>query len=149
MCVFHHVRSFTLFYGYFICLIIVLFGPIFMEKFVIFSNARSILKLMLCNQNLTWLDIITLLSSDCRAWPLKLCKHFKKWQNIFCLHFANSDLNIIFSRTLSLFSFLNSYNNSSFKLRSQILGYLSPVFENYFSALASSFRHFSPSCIHH
>ena len=35
-----HERNFTLIYGPFSCLIIVLFGPIFMEDFVLFSNAR-------------------------------------------------------------------------------------------------------------
>ena len=67
-CVFFpHVGNFTLIYGPFSCLIIVLFVPIFMENFVIKSNARSILELMRCNWNLTKLDILTLLSSDCRA----------------------------------------------------------------------------------
>ena len=60
MCSFPHVRNFTLIYGPFSCLINVLFGPIFMENFVIFSNARTILELMLCNGNLTKLDILTL-----------------------------------------------------------------------------------------
>ena len=46
-----------------------------------FSNARSILELMLCNSHLTKLDILTLLSSDCRAWATKLSKHLKKWTN--------------------------------------------------------------------
>ena len=40
--------------------------------FVVFSKARSILELMLCNWNLTKLVYQTLLSSDCRAWALKL-----------------------------------------------------------------------------
>ena len=44
----------------------------------VFSNACSILELMLCNQNLTKLDILTLLSSNCRAWALKLSEHLKK-----------------------------------------------------------------------
>ena len=34
---------------------------------VVFSKARSILELMLFNRNLTKLDILTLLSSDCRV----------------------------------------------------------------------------------
>ena len=49
--------------------------------FVVFSNARSILELMLCNQNLTKLVYPTLLSSDCKAWALKLSEHLKKQQN--------------------------------------------------------------------
>ena len=44
------------------------FGPILMENYVFFfSNAYSILELMLCNWNLTKLDILTLLSSECTA----------------------------------------------------------------------------------
>ena len=50
--------------------------------FVVFSNAHSILELMLCNRNLTKLDILTLLSSDCKALALKLSKHLKKKKKI-------------------------------------------------------------------
>ena len=46
--------------------------------FVVFSNARSGLELMLCNQNLTELVYQTLLSSDCRALALKVSEHLKK-----------------------------------------------------------------------
>ena len=46
--------------------------------FVLFSNACSILKLKLCNQNITKLVYETLLSSNCRAWALKLSEHLKK-----------------------------------------------------------------------
>ena len=35
-CVFPHVRNFTLIYGPYSCLIVVLFGPILMENFVRF-----------------------------------------------------------------------------------------------------------------
>ena len=42
--------------------------------FVLFSKACSILKLMLCNQNLTKLVYQTLFSSSCRACALKLSK---------------------------------------------------------------------------
>ena len=61
MCFFScHVKNYTLIYGPFSCLIIVHFGPIIMENFVFFSNARSILELMRCNWNLTKLDVLTL-----------------------------------------------------------------------------------------
>ena len=67
-CVFPHVRNFTLIYGPFSCQINVLFGKKkIMENFVTFLKARSILELKLCNRNITKLDILTLLSSDCRA----------------------------------------------------------------------------------
>ena len=46
--------------------------------FVLFSNARSILELMLCNRNLTKLGYQTLLSSNGKAWSLKLSEHLKK-----------------------------------------------------------------------
>ena len=72
----------------FSCLINVLFSLIFMENFVVFSNARSILELMLCNRNFTKLVYQTLLSSDCRAWALKLSKHLKKGQNMFLSSFC-------------------------------------------------------------
>ena len=62
-----HLRNFTMVYGPFSCLINVFFGLIFLEKFILFSNVRSILELILCNRNLTKSDILTLLSSDCRA----------------------------------------------------------------------------------
>ena len=65
--VFPHVSSFTLIFGPFSCQINVFFGLIFMEEIVIFSNARPILDLMLCNWNLIKFDILTLLSSYCRA----------------------------------------------------------------------------------
>ena len=58
----------------------------------VFSNAPRIFKLMLCNWNLTKLDILTLLKSDCREWALKLSEHLKKTnKSCFCLHFANSN----------------------------------------------------------
>ena len=44
---------------------------------LVFPNARSILELMLCNRNLTKLVYPTLLSSDCRAWTLKLSENLK------------------------------------------------------------------------
>ena len=66
-----------------------------MENYVIFSNARSILELMLCNWNLTKLDILPLLSSDCRAWALKLSEHLKILICL-CLHFVNSNLKVFF-----------------------------------------------------
>ena len=49
--------------------------------YVVFSNACSILELMLCNWNLTKLVYQTLLSSDRRAWALKLSKYLKKQQH--------------------------------------------------------------------
>ena len=55
--------------------------------FVVFSNARSVLELMVCNQNLTKFNILTKLvhqtwlSSDCRAWALKLSEQLKKQHN--------------------------------------------------------------------
>ena len=68
-----------------------------MENCVFFSKARSILEHMLWNRNLTQFDILHLLSLDCRAWALKLSEHLKKQQKMFfCLHFANSNFNVIF-----------------------------------------------------
>ena len=55
---------------------------------------------MLCNWNLTKFDIITLLSSDCRARALKLSKHLKKGQKMFCLHFAKSNFKVFFGTFL-------------------------------------------------
>ena len=48
--------------------------------FVLFSNDCLILELMLCNWNLTKFDILTLLSSYCRAEALKLSEPLKKQQ---------------------------------------------------------------------
>ena len=70
------------------------------------SNTCSILELMLCNSNLTKLDILILLSSDCRAWALKLSGHSKKLKkNIFYLHFANSKFNVFFLSSFCNFFF--------------------------------------------
>ena len=46
--------------------------------FFILLNARWILKLMLCNWNLTKLVYLTLLSFDCRAWALKFSELLQK-----------------------------------------------------------------------
>ena len=116
---FPHVRNFTLIYGPYRYLIHVLFGPIWWQIIFVFSNARSILKLMLCNRSITKLDILTLLSCDCRAWALKLIKHIKKQTNhVFCLHFPNSNFRIIFLHFLFIFFlFFNiSYPNFSLNL---------------------------------
>ena len=51
--------------------------------FVLFSHACSILELMLCNRKLTKLVYQTLVSSNCRAWALKLSEHLKKGQNFY------------------------------------------------------------------
>ena len=96
-----HVRNFTLIYGAFSCLIIVHFGLIFMENFVIFSNARSILELMRCNWNLKRLDILTLLSFDCKTWALRLSEHLKKLQNMFLSSFCQLQLSHHFFCTFS------------------------------------------------
>ena len=57
-----------------------------------FSKAHSILELMLCNWNLTKLVYETLVSSDCRAWALKLSEHLKKWQKMFLPSFCQFPL---------------------------------------------------------
>ena len=55
-----------------------------MENFVLFSKACSILELILSNQNLAKLDILTLVSFDCRALALELSKYLKKGKkNVF------------------------------------------------------------------
>ena len=99
------------------CLINVLFDLILMENSVVFSNARSIWELMLCNCNLTKFDIITLWSSDCRAWALKLRDHLKNNKICFCLHFANSNfirplLHFLlnFLKIMSRLQSINQYN---------------------------------------
>ena len=48
-CVFPHVTFLHWFMVLFSCLINVIFSHILMENFVLFSNARSILEIMLCN----------------------------------------------------------------------------------------------------
>ena len=61
----------------------------------VFSNARSIFKVMLRNMNLTKLDMLTLLSSNMTAPTLKTNEHLKKLTTHY-LHFANSNLKVIF-----------------------------------------------------
>ena len=77
-----------------------------------FFNSRSILKIKLCNWNLTKLDILTLLTFDCRAWALKLSEHLKKTKKkpYFCLHFGNSNYWIIFPHFLFSFFFFHILN---------------------------------------
>ena len=82
----------------FSCLINVLFGLILMENVVLFSNACLILELMLCNENLTKFDILTLLSSNCRALALKLSGHLKKGQKMFLSSFFQFQLQHHFHR---------------------------------------------------
>ena len=82
----------------------------------VFSNARSILELMPCNQNLTQLYILNLLNSNCRVWALKLSEHLKTKKTCFCLHFANSNSRIILPHFLSNFLFNISYPKSSLNL---------------------------------
>ena len=97
-----------------ICLINVLFSLILMENFVVISNARSFLQLMLCNQNLTKFFILTLLSSNCRAWALKLSEHLKNNKIFFSLYFVNSIFTMIFFAISSLLekdSYLKSLLN--------------------------------------
>ena len=79
--IFLHVRNFTMIYGPFTCVTNVHFNPIFRGNLSFFSNARLIFELMLCNRNLTKLDILTLFSSDCSACAQKIREHLKKWQN--------------------------------------------------------------------
>ena len=53
------------------------------------------------------MDILTLLSPDCRAWTLELSEHLKKQtHHFFCLHLANSNLKVIFGYTSSSTFFL-------------------------------------------
>ena len=113
---FSHVWNFTLIYGPNSCLIDVLFDPILMETLVFFSNARLILELRLCNWNLTKWDILTLSSSNCRAWALKLRNLWKKQINHVLSPFCQFQLSDHFCHT---FFFIclgnNSYYNSSIK----------------------------------
>ena len=97
------VKTLSSYMVLFSCLINVLFSLILMENFVVFSNVRSILKLMLCNRNLTKLDKLTLLSSDCRASALKLSKHLKKQQYMFLSSFFQLYL---YRDFFALFSYL-------------------------------------------
>ena len=85
------------------CIIIVLFGPILMESFVLFSNACSIKEVMLCNQNLTKLDVLTLLSSNMSAPTLLLSEYLKNGpKKSFCLYFANSHFLFNFKKILNI-----------------------------------------------
>ena len=58
---------------------------------------------MLCNKNLTKFDILTLVSSDCRAQALKLSEHLKNDNKCFCFYFANSYFRVIFLHFLFYF----------------------------------------------
>ena len=54
------------------------FGKMKTWNVCFFSNACSILELMLCNWNFAKLVYLTLVSSNCRALALKLSEHLKK-----------------------------------------------------------------------
>ena len=63
----------------------------------VFSNTPSIVKVMPRNSNLTKFDMLTLSSSNMTAPTLKTNKHLKKTNKpCFYLHFANSNLKVIF-----------------------------------------------------
>ena len=108
-------------YHHSLMILVAFFGPIFKENFVSFSNARSSFEIIRCNWNVAKLDVLTLLSSDCRTWALKLSKHLKKGQNMFCLHFAISSFNVIF---FSIFSKNIRYLKSSINLYDEYLFFL-------------------------
>ena len=65
--VFPHVRNLTLIYGPFSCLIDVLFCPILMENYVRFFKCSLNFRAHALQFELKNLDILVLLSSDCRA----------------------------------------------------------------------------------
>ena len=97
MCFFPHVIFLHWFVVPFSCLINVLFSLILIKS-VFFSNACLILELLLCNRNLTKFNIRTLLSSNCRAWALKLNEHLNKWKQMFLSSFRQLQLKCHFSK---------------------------------------------------
>ena len=115
-CVFPHVRNFTLTYGLYSCLIDVIFGPILMENCVFFlSNSSSILKLMLCNTNITKLDILTFRLQKMSS---KIEQAFEKnKQTMFLSSFCQFHLKSIFFSIFSIpFSLNILYFTSSLNL---------------------------------
>ena len=63
---------------HFSCLIIVIFSLISMEIFVVFSNARSILELMLCNRNLTKFEYSNFVKFRLQSMSYKIKRAFEK-----------------------------------------------------------------------
>ena len=88
---FPHVRKFVLNSGPFCLLDLWPFGPYFCPffhaNFVLFSNARSILQLMLWNSNLTILYILPPSSSNMKAPALLINEHLKKEHFMFLSSF--------------------------------------------------------------
>ena len=82
------------------CLLYLLFGPVLMKKIVLFSNACSILKLMICNRNLTQLEILTSSSLNMSAPTLLLSEYLKK--NVFILPAPSKRKSIFHTFSLTL-----------------------------------------------
>ena len=104
---FPHVRNFTLIYGPYSCLIDNLLALFWWKIMFFFSNSCLIFMLMLCNLNLTKLDIITLLSSDCRAWAPKLSEHLKKRTNHVLVFICQFKIIFFFLHFLLTFFFIS------------------------------------------
>ena len=68
---------------------------------VVFSNAHSILELMLCNQNIPKLLYQTLLSSHCNAWALKWSEHLKKTRKLSFKISLKRTINMKLKRTIN------------------------------------------------
>ena len=97
-CIFSSYKKFSISCGPFYLLNSWPLWPVFDKNFVCFSNTLSMFKVMLCNSNLPKFDMLTLSSSNMTAPTLKTNEHLKRRTNhVFYLHFANSNLKVIFS----------------------------------------------------
>ena len=106
MCFFSHVRNFTLIYGHFSCLIDFLVGPILMENMLVFFKCLLNFRAHALQMELNKVGYTNFAKFQLQSRSSNIERAFEKTNKpCFCLHFANSDLKVIFS-ALSLQLFL-------------------------------------------
>ena len=97
ICVFPHVRNFTLIYGPFSCLIDVLFGPILMENNVRFFKCSLNFRAHALQFKLNKVEYTNFAKFQLQSMSSKIEGAFEKTnKQCFYLHFTKSNLNIIF-----------------------------------------------------
>ena len=110
-CVFPHLRSFTLIYGPFSCLIYVLFGPILMENYVHFFKFSLNFRANALQLKSNKVRYTNFAKFQLQSMSSKIERAFEK-TNIPCfnLHFTKSNFNVIFPHFFhKLFCLNNSY----------------------------------------
>ena len=111
------MRNFTLIYGLFSCLIDVLFGPILMKNYVCFFKWSLNFRPHALQLERNKVGYTNFAKFRLQSINSKIERPFEKTnKSCFCLHFSNSNLNLVFSAlSLQLFFYI-SYLTSSLNL---------------------------------